>query len=209
MRTLIFLGGEQPSHALSRDAARRAGFIIAADSGYIPALQSGIEPDVVTGDFDSIGTPPISDTVAVIPAPEQDATDFQKALRHIPAGSRTVEILGGTGLRSDHFLTNLLIAAGLPQEQSVVFQDDTQSIHRVTPQCPLETVLATDTVVSLIPFSSCSGVTTKGLHWNLSNAAMGPQGQLGQSNRADQPQVHIAVASGVLFTVVNHPQAAH
>jgi thiamine pyrophosphokinase len=206
MRTLIFLGGEKPSSSLSREAARQAGFIIAADSGYLPALESGVEPNVVTGDFDSLAAPPLSETIAVIPAPEQDATDFQKALRHIPAGTRTVEILGGTGLRSDHFLTNLLIAAGLPQGQSVAFHDDTQSIHRVTRDCPLETVVAQNTVVSLIPFSTCSGVTTKGLHWNLNRASMGPNAQLGQSNRADQSRIRVEIASGVLFVVINHPR---
>jgi thiamine pyrophosphokinase len=163
-----------------------------------------VKPHVVTGDFDSIGEPPESGSIKIVHAPEQDATDFQKALRHIPEDTRTVEILGGTGLRSDHFLTNLLIAAGLPSYQSVIFQDDTQSIYRVTPECVLETQIKMDTVVSLIPFSSCSGVTTKGLHWNLQDSRMGPNHQLGQSNRAEASTIQVQLAEGILYVVVNN-----
>ncbi|NDV61311.1 thiamine diphosphokinase [Puniceicoccales bacterium CK1056] len=203
MRTLIFLGGEKPSPPLSRAAAGRADFIIAADSGYLPALECGITPDIVTGDFDSIGEPPSNESIKVIPAPEQDATDFQKALRHIPAGSSIVEILGGTGLRSDHFLTNLLIAAGLPAGQFVIFEDDTQTIFRVTPECPLSASLQEESVVSLIPFTDCSGVTTQGLHWNLQSSRMGPRHQLGQSNRVTDSTVKIQLEEGILYVVVN------
>lgn len=203
MRTLIFLGGEKPSSTLAREAAGRAGFIIAADSGYLPAIQNGITPDIVTGDFDSIGEPPDLDPHRIIHAPQQDATDFEKALRHIPANNSTVEILGGTGLRSDHFLTNLLIAAGLPPGQRVIFEDDTQTIFRVTPHCPLDTTMDPQRVLSLIPFSHCTGVSTNGLHWNLQSAKMGPRDQLGQSNRIDRPSVSVKIEAGTLYVVLN------
>lgn len=206
MNSLIFLGGEKPSPHLSRSAARRADAIIAADSGYDATRETGIRPDIVTGDFDSIGCLPDQSDLHVIPAPEQDATDFEKALRQLPQGTDSLEILGGTGLRSDHFLTNLLIAAGLPHPMQVVFHDDTQSIYRVTPERPFSMSLPPETVLSLIPFSSCSGVYTTGLHWNVSGVTMGPGQQLGQSNRVDKDPVTIRLGTGLLYAVVNHPQ---
>jgi thiamine pyrophosphokinase len=205
MNVLIFLGGEKPSKNLSRIAADRASMIIAADSGYDAISSSSIRPDVVTGDFDSILQIPESREFEVIPAPEQDATDFQKALRHLPPETRLLEILGGTGLRSDHFLTNLLIAAGLPSSLSVVFHDDTQSIYRITGALAFSMQLKLQTVVSLIPFTECSGVTTSGLRWNLKNSQMGPSSQLGQSNRVDEEAVSIQLKEGTLYAVVNHP----
>ncbi|MEX0332068.1 MAG: thiamine diphosphokinase [Puniceicoccaceae bacterium] len=205
MNNLIYLGGEKPSPQLSRLAARRAGRIIAADKGYHAAVETGVQPDVVTGDFDSIGTIPESPGLQVTPAPEQDATDFEKALRQVSPETQSIEILGGTGLRSDHFLTNLLIAAGLPPHLEVVFHDDTQSIFRITPASPFSISLPKDTLVSLIPFATCSGVHTTGLHWNLEDASMGPGEQLGQSNRVEAEQVSVKVGDGMLYAVVNHP----
>lgn len=206
MNILIFLGGEKPSPQLSKSAARRAERIIAADSGYHAASDTGIQPDIVTGDFDSIGEFPNSPQLEVIPAPEQDATDFEKALRQLPPETDSIEILGGTGLRSDHFLTNLVIAAGLPDRLPVVFHDDTQSIYRITPELSFSRSLPPQTIVSLIPFASCSGVHTAGLHWNLADASMGPDGLLGQSNRVEEDTVRIRIAAGLLYAVVNHPQ---
>ncbi|MEX0325514.1 MAG: thiamine diphosphokinase [Puniceicoccaceae bacterium] len=205
MNSLIFLGGEKPSPELSRLAARRSGRIIAADKGYHAAVDTGVQPDVVTGDFDSIGTVPESPGLQVMPAPEQDATDFEKALRQLPADTQSIEILGGTGLRSDHFLTNLLIAAGLPPHLKVVFHDDTQSIFRITSASPFSISLPRDTVVSLIPFSTCSRVKTTGLHWDLKDATMGPGEQLGQSNRVETEKVRIQIGDGRLYAVINHP----
>jgi thiamine pyrophosphokinase len=204
MNILIFLGGEKPSAELSAIAARRADLVIAADSGFDAARDCGIQPHIVTGDFDSISEVPASGC-EVIPAPEQDATDFQKALRQLPAEARSIEILGGTGLRSDHFLTNLLIAAGLPPDVTVIFHDNTQSIYRINPDRPFSMDLRPGTTVSLIPFCTCTGVSSSGLHWNLSDVAMGPGQQLGQSNRVEETRVNIYLSDGILYAIVNHP----
>jgi len=206
MKILIFLGGEKPSVNLARQAAQRSEWIIAADSGYNAISETGLIPDIVTGDFDSIGEIPQSGDFKVIRAPEQDATDFQKALRHVPPEAEYVEILGGTGLRSDHFLTNLLIAAGMPLNLRVVFHDNTQSIYRITPHHPLQLRLIPGTIISLIPFVDCHGVSTSGCHWNLNDARMGPSGVLGQSNRSDKEEVAMEVKGGILYAVVNHPE---
>ena len=205
MKTVIFLGGEAPPTDIARRESADAGFIIAADSGYVIAEAAGVEPDVLVGDFDSFPNPSVHGRTRIIPAPEQDATDFQKALRFLPSDCSRVVILGGTGLRSDHFLTNLLIAASLPPELPVVFLDPAQEIHRVTPARTLHLVLRPDSTISLIPFSNCRNVHSSGLHWNLNGEDMGPGGQLGQSNRADLPEVSISIGDGLLFTVVNLP----
>jgi thiamine pyrophosphokinase len=205
MNALIFLGGEQPSKELAQHVAADSDFIIAADSGYHAAVDNGVQPQILTGDFDSIGINIIEGPFKVIPAREQNATDFEKALRHLPEDTTCLQILGGTGLRSDHFLTNLLISAGIQSDLTVIFHDDTQSLYRVTKDCPFSRELAPGTTISLIPFSSCKRVSTEGLHWNLQDAGMGPSVQLGQSNKVVNPNVQISLKSGLLFVIVNHP----
>lgn len=203
MSVVIHLGGQKPSRNLAQSAVRNAGLLIAADSGYDLCRQNGLVPGIVTGDFDSIHNVPEESGIEVIPANEQNATDFEKALRMVPADTARLVILGGTGLRSDHFLTNLLIASSQPASRSVLFLDDLQSIHRVTPDCEFAETLAPGTVISLIPFSECAGVSTTGLHWNLHNQDMGPGRQLGQSNVSRLQRVTVEVASGRLYVVLN------
>ncbi len=205
MNALIFLGGEKPSLNLAQHVARDSDLIIAADSGYHAAMDNDVIPQILTGDFDSIGVKGIEGPFKVFPAPEQNATDFEKSLRHLPEDAACLQILGGTGLRSDHFLTNLLIAAGLPKALPVVFHDDTQSLYRVTRDCSFKRELAPGTTISLIPFSKCKRVTSEGLRWNLQDAEMGPSSQLGQSNMVVNPNVRISIKSGYLYVVVNHP----
>ena len=203
MEVVIHLGGQKPSKQLAQSVVHDSALLIAADSGYDLCRENDLSPHYVTGDFDSISRIPDDSGIQVVPAREQNATDFEKALRLVPPGTSRLVILGGTGLRSDHFLTNLLIASTLPAEQSVQFLDDLQCILRVTPECALQQSLQTDTILSLIPFSDCSGVTTSGLQWDLDHQAMGPGVMLGQSNRTRSRQVSVSIVSGRLFVVVN------
>ena len=203
MVVVIHLGGQKPSRELAQSVVHDSGLIIAADSGYDLCMDNDLRPQFVTGDFDSIDRVPDDSGIQVVPASEQTATDFEKALRLVPPGTTRLVILGGTGLRSDHFLTNLLIASALPAGQSVQFLDDLQSIHRVTPECGLHQSLPVNTILSLIPFSDCSGVTTSGLQWDLNHQDMGPGVMLGQSNRTRSGLVSVSVASGRLFVVAN------
>ena len=208
MTTLIFLGGEMPSTQLARSVARNATRIVAADSGYEIARACGIQPDVLTGDFDSIDAVPENPGFTVIPAHEQDATDFEKALRHVAPESASISILGGTGLRADHFLTNLLIASGLKDSLAVTFYDDQQTLHRVTPSCPLNIHVDPGMIISLIPFATCTKVNTSGLHWNLQASDMGPPARFGQSNIAEMDTLDVSVEDGVLYVVLNHPDGS-
>lgn len=203
MQTLIILGGLPPSPELTRQTFARADQVIAADSGYHPLRDCGLAPDLLVGDFDSLLDHPENCPFEVIHAPEHTATDFEKALRYLPGNTDELIILGGTGLRSDHFLTNLLIAASISPNFIVRFLDDLQSIQRGTPECPVRGHIREGSIVSIIPFTSCKGVSTEGLHWNLQNSPMSAKRQLSQSNIADNNDVTITLKEGVLYFIVN------
>ena len=111
-------------------------------------------------------------------------------------------ILGGTGGRSDHFLNNLLIAAGLSAGMKVLFDADREIIHRVTPEQPLALEGLAGQIVSLIPMGLCEEVSATGLRWPLSKVAMGPGETLSQSNLAEADEVVIRLECGVLYAVV-------
>jgi thiamine pyrophosphokinase len=206
---IIILGGTPPSASLLNATLKEADLIIAADSGIKPLWAIGQWPHILTGDFDSItlpDSPPPS--CQIIHAPEQDASDFQKALRHLPDTTevKQLTILGGTGSRSDHFLTNLLISADLPEGMPLLYRSDSEDIYRITSKCSFAQSISLQTTVSLVPLTQCESVNANGLKWSLSGATMGIGHQLGQSNVATDDPVTVSVEKGCLFLIINRDE---
>lgn len=83
--------------------------VIAADGGYRTLLKHGLKPDLLLGDFDSLGDMPLPDDLPVERFPvKKDDTDSGIALAHGWAlGFRSFALYGGSGGRTDHLLANL------------------------------------------------------------------------------------------------------
>ena len=80
-------------------------FVIAADGGLRYLEEAGIVPDLLLGDFDSLGYYPEG---ALTYPKEKDETDTFLALRYAVAnGYRRVRVYGGLGGRLDHTLANV------------------------------------------------------------------------------------------------------
>ncbi|MBM3613497.1 MAG: thiamine pyrophosphokinase, partial [Alphaproteobacteria bacterium] len=97
-------GGAPFGGALLRAALGLAPRLVAADGGADRLLRLGHMPEVAIGDFDSISA---AARAALGPdrlhhIPEQDTTDFDKALRSVAAPF--VVGLGFSGARIDHGL---------------------------------------------------------------------------------------------------------
>lgn len=204
-RILLILGGTPPSAELFHRIYKTADLSIAADCGIEVFLQNNVMPHFLTGDFDSIKRmPPPNASVKIIPAPEQSATDFEKALALIKHDDwKELVILGGTGGRYDHFLTSLLIASEIKSEKKVSFLDDSQEIYRITPDCDFSKKQKESVVISLIPFPRAIGVTTQGLRWDLISAEMHPSILLGQSNFNIKENISASIEAGMLYLIIN------
>ena len=82
-------------------------FVIAADKGYEALEAYGVPPDLVVGDFDSLGRRPSHPNVIQLPSAKDD-TDMVYALREgLDRGFRRFVLLGGVGGRLEHTLANL------------------------------------------------------------------------------------------------------
>jgi thiamine pyrophosphokinase len=204
MKVLLVLAGEPPDESLLAWRAEDADFVIAVDGGMNALIYAGIQPDLLVGDFDSFD-PSTSDSVSceVIREEDQDSTDLEKALRHLPGDEAPDEIvlLGATGGRSDHFLTNLLVVSALSEGTKVALDATDEIISRATPVCSVKLIGMSGQTVSLLPLCLCEGVTTKGLRWELADAVMGQGVLLGQSNQAVSEDVFVSLRSGNLFVI--------
>lgn len=114
---LIVTGGYCNDTEVRRMLPVDVDLTIAADSGYATAGRLGITPDITMGDFDSYRDAlPLGMNVLRV-ACEKDVTDTMLACEYAKEhGCRYITIVGGTGGRIDHSLSNVLYLEGLRRE---------------------------------------------------------------------------------------------
>ncbi len=84
-------------------------YIICADSGYVKCVESGINPDIIIGDFDSAAIPDIDCEIITL-NPIKDDTDTLHCVKTaIERGYNDIIILGALGGRADHTYSNILV----------------------------------------------------------------------------------------------------
>lgn len=197
---LIVAHGSPPSADLLETLRGKADLVVATD-GAADFLQSiGCAPHVVLGDFDSISPAALEamDPARVQPAPDQDASDLEKAIAWALArGARTITITGATGGRLDHALTNMSILVKYAHEAMTIVED-WGSARAVKGEAAIEG--APGDILSLIAFAPARGVTLTGVRWPLHNDALAP-GSRGVSNQFTEPVAGISVEEGVLIAV--------
>lgn len=199
MRTLIFANGDSPSAELVEQVHRNGDLVFAADGGARHALACGLIPDAVIGDLDSIDDA----IIAAIPGdrfhrvPRLDITDLEKTVAFALArGSTSVEILGASGGRSDHALANLSVLVTHKGAAAIRVHDELFEVSLVDDSTTIEG--QPGTVVSLIALGECTGVTTEGLRWPLTDFTL-PFGPRGIHNEIESSPARISVKTGNLL----------
>ena len=105
MEPICYIVGACPPGALCL-APGRPSLVIAADQGLRHLEAAGIAPDLIVGDFDSLGTVPQGANVIRHPV-EKDDTDMMLAVKTgLERGCRTFVLYGGLGGRLDHTYAN-------------------------------------------------------------------------------------------------------
>lgn len=199
---LVFAGGDRLEPDLAQELPV-ADLVMAADSGYDAAVSLGFAVDVLVGDLDSITTQPIPGHVVVERHPvDKDQTDLDLALelamRDEP--SRVV-VVGGTGGRLDH---ELATASLICDERWSEVEMDWVSSRGRAHVIRRRRIVHGDpgaTVTLLAVGGAVTGLTTRGLKWELERATFEPGSTWGVSNVMKAPIADIAVGSGCLLLV--------
>ena len=181
---------------------RAEDLLIAADQGYARAKQAGLQPDLIVGDFDSLGCVPEEKNVVVLPT-VKDVTDTWAAVELGKArGYRSFRLYGCTGGRVDHTLANLQTLAALAKEgMTGVLVDRTQILTALS--CgTMEFGPEKTGFLSVFSYSErCRGVTLRGLKYELENAELTSFFPLGVSNEFVGKQACVTVGEGVAILV--------
>jgi thiamine pyrophosphokinase len=183
--------------------------IVAADGGAATALDLGLTPDVVLGDFDSI-EPARLDVlrgrgIRLESFPrEKDVTDgelaVQHALRMLPAGAEVLLLGFLGGPRVDHELANALLLARLPSGCALV--DERTEVRLLRDGQRFDWAPEVGEVVTLLALSgTAEAVSTHGLRWELRAATLELGSTRGVSNETLGGAAAVAVGRGLLLVV--------
>ena len=108
MKLLIILNGECRNYEYLHSLSEKFDSIYCADGGYNHAINAGIVPDLVVGDFDSSNKPDGVNTI-VYPVEKND-TDSEIAIKlGIENGFSEIVLTCTLGGRCDHLVSNLFM----------------------------------------------------------------------------------------------------
>ncbi len=175
-------------------------FCIAADKGLLQLRSRGVEPDLVVGDFDSLGYVPTARELVRHPV-EKDDTDMMLAVREgLRRGYQRFILYGGLGGRLDHTLANIQTLGFLREHgaRGLLFGQGTAValIENETQRFPAS---AQGTLSVFCFGDKAEGVTETGLYYPLENADLTNAFPLGVSNAFCGTESAVCVQKGKLL----------
>ena len=175
-------------------------YVIAADRGYDSLMAYGVNPDLVVGDFDSLGEVPNHPNVIQLPA-EKDDTDMVFALRQgLDLGYRRFVMLGGVGGRLEHTLGNLQLLDWLASQGAQGFLAGEKTVATAVCNGTLTFPAAMSGYLSVLCNSGTArGVTLRGLKYPLERYTMTGSFPLGVSNQFLGQPASVSVEDGCLL----------
>ena len=182
--------------------------VIAADGGYKYLQQAGIKPDIVIGDFDSLGKAPEGEKIIRL-KPEKDVTHTYAAVSEgMKCGYSRFNIYGASGGRIEHTLANIQLIASLAEKnmQASIF-DGSTVITAITAKT-LRFDSAYNGYISIFAHSDkCTGVCLRGLKYPLENAELSNLFPLGVSNEFLGVESEIVIGNGTAIIVYSLPES--
>ncbi len=177
-------------------------FVIAADGGYNHLLKIGVKPDLLMGDFDSLGDLPENIDIKRFKA-EKDDTDTALAIEHgIELGYKLFHLYGCTGGRLEHTVANIqcLVRLSRSRMRGYIFSKE-QIITSIT-----NDVLSFDSgckgYISAFAYGGdAKGVYERGLKYPLTDATIRDDVPLGVSNRFTGEDSSVSVGNGTLIVM--------
>ena len=181
------------------EALKPEDCVIAADGGLEHARKLRITPDVILGDFDSLGYVP--EGAGVFPV-EKDDTDAMLAVRRgLELGYRQFLLYGSLdGPRLDHTVANFQTLQYLCDQGSFGYLVGSQYIVTVLKDGVLRFSAGWEGTVSVFCLGrDAKGVDIAGLHYPLEDGVLTAGFPLGVSNHFTGKEAAISVKNGSLL----------
>ena len=174
--------------------------IIAVDGGFASLDEVGVKPDLVLGDFDSLGYVPKGIRNVRFPV-EKDKSDMELALKRAKSQRfDSVIVFGALGKRLDHTLANMAVFSKYSElGLKVTAIDEDSAIFFISGPDIFEAPAKESGTVSVFAMSDkTEGVFERGLKWELDNVELTNRESIGLSNELIGEAVMIGVEKGTL-----------
>jgi thiamine pyrophosphokinase len=176
--------------------------IIAADGGYSTLKKLNIKPDLVVGDFDSLGEAPKDEIVIKHPIKKDDTDTLLAVKIGLEKGYKTFVIYGAVGGRLDHTVATIQTATFVAENGGIAYIYEGN--HTVTTIKNSSIIFKANAkgYISIFALSGVAkGVTIKGLLYELNDAEITPSFPIGVSNEFINKESEISVKDGVLTII--------
>lgn len=175
---------------------------IAADKGIVTMQHFGIEPDLVVGDFDSLGYDPGYANQVTLQV-RKDDTDTAHAMEMAFAeGYRDFVVYGCVGGRLEHSFANIQLADDLTKRGARVLFIGERECFTVIRDGSISFPAEYRGRISVFALTNvCWGVTIRGLSYELENAVLQNTVPLGVSNEFTGSAAQISVETGSLLII--------
>lgn len=208
MKAVIIGAGEIYSDERVRALLHPCDLLICADGGVRHAVRLGLVPDLILGDFDSASPELIAELsgrgIPVVRVPvEKDQTDTHLALDEaLRRGATEILLVGGSGHRLDHTLSNLLLLPAVPEPVEVSLADGQNIVRLLRPGRSMLVKGLPGEFLSLLPLSpEVTGVVACGVKWPLDGATLRWGISLGVSNRLEGTEATVSIDNGYLLVI--------
>ena len=191
--------------------------VIAVDGGlnYCSVLE--VEPDLILGDFDSVGEEQkmallelqkqIPDRVIAL-KPEKDDTDMLAALKlGLEFGYTSFQIYAATGGRLEHTIANIQCLLYLKNRDAVGYIMDGNGMIFVMQNEEVKLRNTLEGYLSMFSLGKiASGVTIKGMKYELDNYTLTNDFPIGISNEFIGEEALIRVVDGEVVCILSYVQ---
>ncbi len=194
------IGAMEPGEVVF--SSQRPAMVIAADGGLAHLERRGIVPDLIVGDFDSLGRIPHGDNVARHPV-EKDDTDMLLAVKAgLERGCRDFVLYGGLGGRLDHIYANLQTLVYLAQRGASGYLVGNGTVSSAVKDGALTfSARHRGTISVFCPGEAARGVDLTGLYYPLRDGILTSGLPLGVSNRFIGEAAAVSVRDGTLLVM--------
>ncbi len=183
--------------------------VIAADSGLEHIKILGLRPDYILGDYDSVRPKLLDayrDSVETVVYPkEKDFTDTHLAiLAAINRGASKIDIIGATGTRLDHMLTNVNVCkAALEAQVECCIYDANNKIYLVDDSTShtIKKCEQYGDYVSIIPLTEMVVLSLTGFKYPLDRYELKQGLSICQSNEISEDECVINIHSGIAVVI--------
>ena len=204
MKRCVIIGAVDIDYPLEK-MIRNTDYVICADRGWQHAINHGIKPDMIVGDFDSSAQPQGLDaSVTVLPVIKDDTDTFYIAKYIVEHGFTDVLLAGVIGgRRIEHTIANIQTLVYFAHNRINATAVDKHSqlmvIHNGTVTLPD----MADKFFSLFSMGDrAEGVSIKGAKYPLDNYTITNSFPIGVSNEFIGEDVTVSVADGSLLLII-------